>query len=236
MTGCRPARRCQTEEMRSYRPGACLLPAAVTSAAAVFYALWIRPRILSWGATTDETTRAYPGDELITDPDGGATMATTLPAPPERVWPWLVQMGGDRAGWYSWDWLDNHGQRSADRIVPGIQSLHEGRHLKGPTNWWTVVVLEPYRALVLRSSYGLLTGRSFDPRSGRPPRAYVDGVWGFHLRPVPGGRTRLVIRTRSWSRPRSLARPLGLLVAEPVHFIMQTRQFHNLRRRVGAEV
>ena len=81
-------------------------------------ALWIRPGLLTWGATTQETTRAYPGDELVPEPDGGATMATTLPAPPEAVWSWLVQMGGDRGGWYSWDLLDNNGRPSTDRIVP----------------------------------------------------------------------------------------------------------------------
>jgi hypothetical protein len=195
--------------------------------------------MLTWGATRDETTRAYPGDELVPDPDGGATMATFLPAPPERVWPWLAQMGGDRGGWYGWDWIDNNGEPSADRIVPEWQSLEEGQHLyrvpKGP-NWFTVVVLEPNRTLVLRSSYGFPSGRSFDPRSGPVPRAYVDGIWGFHLRPAPGGGTRLVVRSRGRSRPRPLTRPLGLLVWEPVHFIMQTRQLHNLRTRVGAEV
>ncbi len=183
-------------------------------------------------------TWAYPGDQLVPDPDGGATMATTLPAPPESVWPWLAQMGGDRGGWYSWDWLDNNGEPSADRIVPEWQGLQEGQHLyrvpKGP-NSWIVVVLEPGRTLVLHTSYTLPSGHSFDPRSGPQPPAYVDGIWGFHLRPAPGGGTRLVVRTRSRSRPRLLARPLGVLIGEPVHFILQTRQFHNLRRRVRRE-
>jgi hypothetical protein len=147
-----------------------------------------------------------------------------------------VQMGGGRAGWYSWDWLDNNGEPSADRVVPEWQNLEVGRHLKGPTNWWIVVVLEPNRTLVLQSTYGLLTGRSFNPRSGVLPRVYVEGIWGFHLRSAAGGRTRLVIRTRSRSRPRLFARPFGLLVGKPVHFILQTRQFHNLRTRVGADV
>jgi hypothetical protein len=79
-------------------------------------------------------------------------------------------------------------------------------------------------------------GRSFDPRAGPIPRAYVDGIWGFHLRAAPGGRTRLVVRTRAQSRPRSLTRPLGLLMFEPVHLFMQTRQFHNLHGRVAAAV
>ena len=149
----------------------------------------------AWGATPDETTRAYPGDELVPDPDGGATMATTLPAPPEKVWPWLVQMGGDRGGWYSWDWLDNDGKPSADRIVPEWQSLEEGQHLyrvpNGPS-WWTVAVLEPNRTLVLVE----LRVRTTSIR-GPAGLGHMDGIWGFHLRPAPGGRTRLVARTRS---------------------------------------
>jgi hypothetical protein len=213
-----------------------MFPFAATLTALGLYAVWLRPEMLTWGATRDEITRSYPGDELVADADGGATMATFLPAPPERVWPWLVQMGGGRAGWYSWDWVDNNGEPSADRVMPDWQDLDVGRRLKGPTNWWIVAALEPNRTLVLHSSYGLLTGRSFDPRSGVQPRVYVEGIWGFHLRPAVGGRTRLVVRTRSRSRPRLFARPFGLLLGEPVHFVMQTRQFHNLGTRVGAEV
>ena len=226
--------------MSGHRPRARLLTLAAALAAPTLYARWIRPRLLTWDATRDETAGAYPGDELLPDPDGGATMATTLPAPPERVWPWLVQMGGGRGGRNSWDGLDNDGAPSADRIVAQWQRLEVGQHLhrvpKGPTNWWTVAVLEPNRTLVLQSSYGTLTGQGFDPRSGPRPWAYVDGVWGFHLRPAPGGRTRLVVHTRGRARPRWFARPYGLLLGEPVHFIMQTRQFHNLRTRVGAQV
>jgi hypothetical protein len=192
--------------------------------------------MLTSGATGNETSRAYPGDELVPDPEGGATMATTLPAPPDRVWPWLAQMGRERGGWYSWDWVDNDGQPSAEHIVPEWQTLEEGQRLyrapKGP-NWWTVVVVEPNRTLVLQTSYGL-TGHSFDRRTGPVPRAYVEGIWGFHLRPARGGGTPLVVRTRSRSRPRALTRPLTL-GGELVHFILQTFQFHNLRMRVGAE-
>jgi hypothetical protein len=224
------------KDMSGHRLKARLLCLATAVTALALCALWIRPRMLTWGATSDETIRRYPGDELVSDADGGATMATVLPAPPEKVWPWLVQMGGGRAGWYSWDWLDNNGEPSADRVVPDWQNLEVGRRLKGPTNWWIVVALEPNRTLVMQSSYSLLTGRSFDPRSGLLPRAYVEGIWGFHLRPAADGRSRLVIRTRSRSHPRLFARPFRLLLGEPVHFMLQTRQFHNLRTRVGAEM
>lgn len=216
MTAC--VRRCDTRVMSGHRPGARLLPLAAASAAPALYALWVRPRLLTCGATRDETTCAYPGDELVPDADSTSTMATTLPAPPETVWPWLVQMGADRGGWYSWDWLDHYGEPSAERIVPEWQNLEKGQRLNAARNgqsWFTVAVL--------------------DTRSSPLPRAYMDGIWGFHLRPASGDRTRLVVRTRGRGRPRPFTRPFDLLLGEPSHFIMQTRQFHNLRTRVGAK-
>jgi len=81
---------------RVVRVGAAV---AAASAASVLYARWIRRRLLTWGASGDEITRTWPGDELIPEANAPAfTMATTLPAPPEQVWPWLVQMGVGRAG------------------------------------------------------------------------------------------------------------------------------------------
>lgn len=226
-----------TQDMKKLRPGTSLLLGAA-SAAAIAYASWLRPRILSWGATRSELTGTYPGDELVPDPTGGATMATFLAASPEEVWPWLVQMGGGRAGWYSWDWVDNGGEPSADHIVPEWQTLEVGQLLqrppKAPTNWWTVMTLVANRTLVLHASYDLL-GKGFDTRTGPVPLASTEGTWGFYLRETQVGQTRLVVRTRNRSRPQLLQRPFALLVGEPVHFTMQARQFHNLRRRIGAE-
>jgi hypothetical protein len=208
--------------------------------AAAVYTLWFRRRVLTWGATRDEVARDYPGDELIPDPDDWATMATTLPVPPERVWPWLAQMGGNRGGWYSRDWLDNNGNPSADRIVPEWQDLKVGQQLSRVATpgqepgSFTVVTLEPNRTLVLRSSYGLFTGRDFDPSSGPARRPWVDGIWGFHLRPTLGGGTRLVARSRNRGGPHVITRPFAFLLGESMHFAMQTRQFRNLRRCVTA--
>jgi hypothetical protein len=213
--------------------------AAAACAALAGYARWGRPRLLTWGATPDEVSRAYPGDELILHSDGGVfTMATTLPAPPERVWPWLVQMGGERAGFYSWDRLDHGGKPSADRIVPEWQSLQVGQRLNSePTgqNWMTVELVEPNRTLVLRSNFELPSGHSFDPQPGPMSRVYLDGIWGFYLRPAPGGQTRLVAHTRGRNSRQPFMAAFSLLLAEPLHFAMQTRQFHGLRTRVGAQ-
>ena len=117
--------------------------------------------------------------------------------------------------------MDNNGRPSTDRIVPEWQSLRVGQHLytapDGPSRF-VVAVLEANRTLVLRGDY------SKD----------LDGIWGLHLRPVPGGGTRLVVRTRHRWRPRAGMWLVDLLWSEPLHFIMQTRQFHNLRARVTA--
>jgi proline iminopeptidase len=71
------------------------------------YTAAIRPRLLRWGATDEELHRPFPGADLVPGGRRGATMAATIDAPRSRVWPWLAQMGCDRAGWYSWDRLDN---------------------------------------------------------------------------------------------------------------------------------
>ncbi|MFI7300123.1 hypothetical protein [Streptomyces sp. NPDC050121] len=223
--------------MNQHRPGAGRRSFGVAAATLALYGVFLRPRVLTWGATREEAARDCPGDELIPDADGSSTMATTLPAPPEALWPWLQQMGCNRGGWYSWDRLDNGGHPSARRIVPDWQHLEPGRRLDSlPSGdaWFTVAVVEPERTLVLRSQTTLPSGRPFDGPAEPPPRAYVDSIWGFHLRPQTGGRTRLIVRTRARSRPRPLTRPVDVLFWEPAHLIMQTRQFHNLRTRVSA--
>jgi hypothetical protein len=99
--------------------------AAVASAAALSGSLLaFRRHLLRWGATDDEVAAALPGDELVPDPSFSATRAITIAAPPADVWPWIVQMGYGRAGFYAYDWLDNLGHgRSADEIVPDLQRL-----------------------------------------------------------------------------------------------------------------
>jgi hypothetical protein len=123
-------------------------------------------------------------------------MATTIDAPPARVWPWLVQLGGDRAGWYSWDRLDNGGRPSADEIHPEWQNLAVGdsvRYWKGghAVDAWVVAALDPDRFLGLHGISDL-RGRALDPTKPLP-RSYTEGLWGFQLKELSGGRTRLVI-------------------------------------------
>ncbi|MGH4023697.1 MAG: hypothetical protein ACRDRV_03840 [Pseudonocardiaceae bacterium] len=196
------------------------------------YVLGVRPGLLRWGATTEEVRRAYPGADLVPGGQRGATMAVTIHAPPSRLWPWLVQMGCDRGGWYSWDRLDNGGAPSAGRIHPEWQQITRGDHLASTPSrrtWFEVAALEPERFLALRASFDL-RGRPFDPAGSRP-RYYTDSVWCFWLQELPGERTRLVVSGYTAARPRVLQAVLDFVFWEPAHWIMQTRQFANLKRR-----
>jgi hypothetical protein len=192
----------------------------------------VRPRMKNWGANPDEVSKPLPGDELVSGAHGPSTMAATIEAPPSRVWPWLVQMGCDRAGFYSWDRLDNGGRPSAENVHPEWQDLEQGGRITSTPDgklWFDVATLERERALVLRASIDMRTSRSFDP-TGRMPRAWIDGVWTFFLERRESG-TRLIVRSQGTGRPRGLADLANWLFWEPAHWIMQTRQFANLKRR-----
>ncbi|MCZ2526551.1 hypothetical protein [Streptomyces sp. HB2AG] len=204
------------------------------AAAAVLYAVLVRPRLLRCGATREEAGRALPGDGLVPGARSRTTMAATLPAPPVRVWPWPARMGCDRAGWYSWDRLDNGGRPSSTTLVPRWQDLAEGDRLHsvpGGRAWFTAAVVDPPRTLVLHACLSLPSGVPFDP-AGPRPRAWTEGVRGFHLEPLPGGRTRLLVRTVGRDEPRLPVRPVSVLFGEPAHLVMQRRQFRSLRARV----
>jgi len=208
----------------------------VAGTAAVVYGAWVRPRLMRWGATDEEVTGPYPGADLVSDGERGATMAVTIDAAPDQVWPWLVQLGGGRAGWYSWDHLDNAGRPSAQTVHPEWQDIAVGDYIKywtrrhGLVDAWQVAALEPNRFLGLRGLSDL-RGRSLDPKQPRPS-AYTEGLWGFLLTELPAGRTRLVIGGYQALRPRWLGRFLDYWLYPPVVWIMQARMLAVLKRNV----
>ena len=113
--------------------------AAAVGSSVLVFGRWVRPRLLSWGATEDEVAGPYPGVEFVPEGSRAGTMAVTIDAPAEQVWPWLVQMGWERGGWYSWDRLDNGGRRSAGEVHPEWQDLAVGDRLRAwsPGGWWS---------------------------------------------------------------------------------------------------
>ena len=192
-----------------------------------------RKRLRNRGATFAERRATLPGDEILLRARSRSTMAVTIDLPPSEVWPWLVQMGCDRAGFYSWDRLDNGGRPSASRIHPEWQTLAVGdRVLCTPDGrfWFDVERLESERVLVLRSSIDLGRRQPFDTSEPRP-RFFADGIWEFVLAELPEGKTRLVVRSFGIARPRLLG-AVNLVFWDPAHVVMQTRQLRNLKRLV----
>ena len=205
--------------------------AAVVALLTALYALVVRPRLIRWGATDDEVEAAYPGEDVIPGGERSPTMATTIDAPPAAVWPWLIQMGYGRAGWYSWDHLDNWGHESADTLHPEWQNIALGDHLASMPRdaaWWEVAALDPNRFLGLRATMDL-RGKPFDPAGPRPSH-FTDSLWGFLLEELPDNRTRLVVSGYWAMRPRWAKALVNFVFLEPSHWVMQTRQFSNVKR------
>lgn len=139
-------------KMRKKKLNLKVLATALGGAAALAtYAFFIRPRHLRWGATAEEVKMPLPGDELLEHPKLNATHAITIDAPVADVWPWLVQVGQNRAGFYSYTWLENLvgcAMHNANQIVPEWQELKVGDevwlHPKAPP--LKVLAIEPGRA------------------------------------------------------------------------------------------
>ena len=173
------------------------------------YALVVRPWHLRWGATDEEASKPLPGDELVSNPAIQSTRAITVDAPVEEVWPWLAQIGQDRGGFYSYEWLENLAgcrMHNADRIHPEWQHREVGeRVFLHPAVGLEVKAFEPGRAIVLEG-------------------------WGpFVVEPIDEKSTRVILRSRV---PRRIGVLLYyLLTIEIPHFIMERRMLKGIKER-----
>jgi len=192
---------------------------------------------LHWGATVEEASTPLPGDDLVPEPAYVTTRTITVQAPAEAVWPWLVQLGQGRGGFYTYDRLEQMvgaGIRSADHIVPELQQLAIGDTVPlSPVGGPKVALLDPGRALVLSETMDLRTGRSIPPV---PPTGWaMDWSWSFTLRPMFDGATRLLVRTRADYRPHGFLAPAMALLLEPTHFVMERGMLLGIKRRAERE-
>ena len=197
-------------------------------------------------ATTVEKRRPLRVDSLVPESIFTSTHAITIDAPPERVWPWIAQMGAGRAGWYSWDAIDNGGAPSAATILPNLQTVVVGDVMPavpGAADAFVVAAVDPPRDLVLTV----------------PDRHGGNAVgWEHVLDPLPDGRTRLIVRGRASSQWLALAsatpptdhqrffierayaalatlpRPLLIAFATLGHRIMEARHLRGIQRRSTA--
>jgi hypothetical protein len=190
--------------------------AAAGAGALAAYVCGIRPWHLRWGATDEEVNEPFIGDELLSQPKLKATHAITINAPAADVWPWLVQMGQNRGGFYSYTWLENLvgcDMHNANEIAPEWQDLKVGDkvwlHPKAPPV--EVAAMEPGRAIVLKP-------------------------WGaFVLQPIDEKMTRLIIRSQGDYEPDLKNAVLNFLLwrvfYEPAHFIMERKMLLGIKAR-----
>ena len=202
---------------------ALAIAAWAAAEAAVIYARAIRPWHSRWGATDDEVEGPMPLDERIPEPRVTTTRAVSIAAPPDEVWPWIVQMGDSpRAGYYSYTLIERaQGMdvENADRILPEYQTLEVGDHLD-KAGTMEVLGVEPGKHLVL--------GGDED---------WLDSTWAFAVFPEGDGGTRLVTRLRANISFRGMLRhtppytwPFWLLI-DPGVFIMERKMLLEIKRR-----
>jgi hypothetical protein len=188
------------------------LPALLT---APLYRRWH----LHWGATPTEVSASLPGDALVPRARFRATRAITIDAPPEAVWPWLVQVGCLRAGWYSNDLLDNLAHPSATTIVPALQHVEIGQ--------WVPMSPTPSERTALKV-------HSFEVNKWLLWTT-PNSTWAWRLIPADNNRTRLLTRIHAqydWRHPLSAL--LGMLLMEFGDFAMIRRMLRGIKARAEA--
>lgn len=200
-----------------------LLIASLVTGVAAGYHYRYRPRHRRWGATDEEVERQLPGDELVSEPCDETTRAVTVDAPSDDVWPWIVQLGQGRGGFYSYALLENlvgADIHNLDYVDPELQDLKEGDTIRmaredywvrGPITSMSVARMEPGRTMVLRGHDG--------------------GTWTFHVDPVDEKTTRFLVRGRKPAPETRLGYALRYLFYELPHFIMERGMMRGIEAR-----
>jgi len=201
-----------------------IVPVAVVVALCLaLYLLVIRPWMLQWGPTRQERHSSLPGDDLAPDARYVTTRAVTIDAPPAAIWPWLVQMGQDRAGFYTHNWVERFlrsGIPDVHEVHPEWQRLEVGDLMRtnhdigGKPMGWPVAEVDVGRSIVVRS------------------RNLPAGTYAFVLRPIERDRTRLIVRDRAAWKRTEIA--FAALVYEPLHAYMETGLIRGLKERAEA--
>ena len=211
------------------RAGIALL--AVFVAAGLTYHLALRGWCLRWGTTPAEVRSNLPGDDLFPVYAGEATHAITIQAAPEKVWPWLMQIGQDRSGFYSYTFLENLAgcdMPRVERLVPDWKP-----RAVGETVWFATprrfglrgrmiaAVVEPGRSFVMvsPSDWERLQAGGFAQ----------EGFWSFTLESSGNGKSRLIARVRNGTPPTLASSAVGRLFWEPMHFIMEQKMLRRIR-------
>ena len=199
--------------------------------AGLVYHLGLRNWCLRWGTTPAEAQATLPGDDLFPVYAGQATHAITIHATPEQVWPWIMQIGQDRGGFYSYTIFENMfgcDMPKVEHLVPEWKP-----RLVGETVWFATprrfggqgkmipAIIEPNRAFVMVSPNDWQRLQA----GGRA----TEGMWAFTLEPMGDGQTRLIARVRGGTPPTLASQLAGRLFWEPAHFVMEQKMLRTIR-------
>lgn len=187
-----------------------------------------------WGTTIAEIEHTWPGDELVPQPAGDYMHAININAPADTVWQWLVQIGQDRGGFYSYEFLENLvGCKitGADEIVPEFQRLAVGDDIPMHPKMgspYKVAAIEPFKKLILLLRVDLESGKTFDPDEKMPAK-YQNQSWLFYLDERDNGTTRLISRSRNdWNK--SLGNTLFYSIFGPISMEMDKKMLKGIKQ------
>ena len=201
------------------------LGGAVAIATCILASPLLRPWYSRWGATPEEERMRLPGDEWVAKPVLEATRAITIKASAAAIWPWLVQLGQGRGGFYSYQRLENLagcGIQNADEIIPDYQNIQIGDQVRlGPEGYpaFDVAGIEPEAALILRGDL---------PNPNGQPTTWI---WIFYLHPQKDGTTRLLLRTRLEFEPTLGNTMMWRVFTDPISFNMERKMLQGLKVR-----
>ncbi|MFC1998523.1 hypothetical protein ACFLVR_02635 [Chloroflexota bacterium] len=197
----------------------------------------LRSKYRKWGSTEEELSRELPGDELIKEMKGWYNHAITIKAAPADVWPWIVQLGQNKGGFYSYELLENvAGSKihNVDRIVAEFQDTAVGDAVMMTPKAapYILTAIEPGRAFVLRLRVNLATNDTVDVEEPLPEK-YQDGSWLFLIEETSEGATRMITRSRNdWNQSKTNTFFYGLFGI--ISIVMDRKLLKGIRKRAEA--
>ena len=190
----------------------------------------LRPWYLNWGADRNLQRARLPGDELLWEGAPHETLAIEIAAPAAQVWPWVAQIGQDRAGFYSFEILENLvgcEMKNLDIVIPALGRWAPGdrlwlypREKAGGVGQAPLARHDPGRALVF-----------YTRRPTTSPADPPEGTWAFIVQPIDGAHARFIVRGRAQGGPGLLGRAFESSVFEPLHFVMERKMMEGVKAR-----
>jgi hypothetical protein len=195
----------------------------------------LRDYRIRWGTTEEEANANLPGDELVHNPKLRMTWGITINAPVEDVWPWVVQMGQGRGGFYTYQFLENIAGcqiYNADRILPEHQQIPiEAGVSLAPDMSMNIALHEEGHYFFLHSFMDMTTMEAIDPKEDPITEKFMKIGWGFYLQKIGENQTRFLSRWLTDYDPALINKIAINLFLEPIGFVMGRKMLIGTKQR-----